>query len=414
MTMKYALFSCIAALAIMPGLAVQHADNYEASKALVQEDGYILFAFAEDWDTYSKRVCEKLMAADEVVKAAGNAVFMRVPIPNYMTEERKAADKERFGPLQVADAPNYPAILLLNKEGKHYATITGPFMRKAQPKVVAEKIRTCIAGYKKQAELLERANAAQGVEKARLLGEATLIPDINPPGRPANIYNQITKLDPNDESGYVHKLRDPWSFVGEIVGIERSKDADKGWEVAMKKVEEYLNDPAYTPEQQQVLHALAAGLLHRHGTVKDADEIRRHARAIHTLVPDNYLGKSGPIAERQWAMGFNLADGWSPGVVSQEKPVELEGPLPIGQPGTWVLTFNYERGNNACVIKAVSLYDGSKLVAEDRHNGSAGRNSTGNVYKLKVTAPLKAPHLFIEFDQKGSTNSFGHIGISRE
>ena len=412
--MKNILLSCLAAVALTPCMAVQQADNYEAAKDLVQEDGYILFAYAEDWDTYSKRVCEKLMAADEVVQAAGNAVFMRVPIPNYMTQERKEADKERFGPLQVPDAPNYPALLLLTKNGRHYSTITGPFMRKAQPKMVADMIRERLNGLKKQTELLERAKSAQGVEKARLLGEAAQIPDVSPTERIGNILNQIKKLDPNDESGYVHKLHDPWSFMGEVVGIEKSKDPGKGWQAALKKVEEYLEDPGYTPEQQQVLHALAVGLLHRHGSVNDAEALRRHARAVRALVPDNYLGKSGPIAEREWGLGFNLANGWSPGVVSQTKPVELEGPLPVGQPGTWAITFNYERGNNACVICAVSLYDGSTLVVEDRHNGSAGRVQTNNVYKLQVTKPVKSPHLFIEFDQKGSNNSFGRISITRE
>ena len=107
--MKYTLLSCVAALALLPCEAVQTAENYEAAKELVQDDGYLLFAYAEDWDTYSKRVCDRLMAAEAVKLAAGQAVFMRVPIPNVLTDERKAANKERFGPLQVADAPDYPA-----------------------------------------------------------------------------------------------------------------------------------------------------------------------------------------------------------------------------------------------------------------------------------------------------------------
>lgn len=412
--MKYMILTCMAALAMLPCGAVQTAENYEASKAYVQDDGYILFAYAEDWDTFSERICSKLMASEAVKKAANQAVFMRVPIPNVLTEERKAADKERFGPLQVADAPDYPAILMLDKNGRHYSTITGPFMHKVSSKKVAEMITKRMAAQKEQAALMEKAKNAKGVEKARLLGEATLIPDINPPEKRGQIINQIKKLDPKDESGYIRKLRDPMDFVGEIVGIEKSKDADKGWEVALKKVKEYLKDPIYAPNQQQALHALAIGLLHRHGGPRAAAEMRSHAKAMEILDANSYLGKSATLAEREWAVGFNLADGWNPSIVSEGDPIELQGPLPFTSPGTYSITFNYERGNHACLVGAVSLYDGENLVVEDRHKGSAGRKSQNHVYKLKVDSVLKEPHLYIEFENKGNTNTFGHIAITRE
>lgn len=415
--MKYTLLSCVAALALLPCEAVQTAENYEAAKGFVQDDGYILFAYAEDWDPSSKRVCDRLMAAEAVQQAAGQAVFMRVPIPNVMTDERKAADKERFGPLQVADAPDYPAILMLDRNGRHYATITGPFMHKAAGKKLIDKVAELIVarrhGQRQQADLLARAEKAKGAEKAQLLGAAATVPDINPVDKIGKIINQIKQLDPKDESGYARKLRAPMDFVGEIVGIERSKDPGKGWEAALAKVQEYLKDPVYTKPQQQALHALAVGLLHRHGGPRRVDEMLSHTRAIATLVPDNYLGKSAALAEREWAVGFNLADGWTPAVVAENTPIELSGPLPIAGPGAYSVTFTYERGRHGCNIAAVSLYDGKTLVAEDRHPGSAGRASKNNVYKLQLNTLPKEPHLFIEFDQKGNNDSFGHIIITR-
>lgn len=414
---KYTLLTCVAALALLPCEAVQTVDTYEASKAVVQDDGYILFAYAEDWDTYSKRVCEKLMASPAVQQAAGQAIFMRVPVPNIMTDERKAADKERFGPLQVADAPDYPAILMLDHNGRHYATITGAFMHKPGSKKTAETVAELIVerrtGQRRQADLLQRAKDAKGVEKAQLIGAAAQIPGINPVEKIGAIINQIKKLDPKDESGYARKLRDPMDFVGEIVGIERSKESGKGWEAALAKVEEYLKDPVYTKEQQQALHALAAGLLHRHGGPRAVKQMLSHTRAIATLVPDNYLAKSAALTEREWAVGFNLADGWTPAVVAESDPIELSGPLPISGAGTYAVTFTYERGNHACAVRAVSLYDGDQLVVEDRHEGSAGKKSQNNVYKLQINGPLKEPHLFIEFDQKGKNDSYGHILITR-
>lgn len=415
--MKYFFLSCVAVLAMAPCQAVQTVDNYEASKPLVHDDGYILFAYAEDWDTFSKRVCDKLMASEAVMRAAGNAIFMRAPIPNLMTDERKAADKERFGPLQVADAPDYPAIIMLDKNGRHYSTITGPFLHKNIGKKTAEKVAVMISermqAYKRQAALLDQMKNAKGVAKATLLGEAAQIPNINPPDRMGKIINQIKQLDPKDESGYARKLRDPMDFMGEIVGIEKSKDPGKGWEAAMAKVEEYLKDPIYSKQQKQALHALAAGLLHRHGGPRTADDLRRHARAITSLDPESYLGKSGALTEREWAVGFNLVDGWTPNIVSGDAPIELNGPLPINGPGSYTITFNYERGNHACCVRAVSFYDGKTLVSEDRHSGSAGATNNNNVYKIQVNTIPKDPHLFIEFEQKGNNNTFGHISITR-
>lgn len=411
--MKYTLLSCVAALALLPCQAVQQADTYEASQQFVQDDGYIIFAYAEDWDTFSKRVCDKLMASDAVIQAAGNAVFMRAPIPNTLTEERKAADKEKFGPLNVADASSYPAIIMLTKSGRHYSTICGSVMRKAAPKKISKMIQERMAGMKKQEELLEKAKAAKGVERAKLLGEAANIPDIQPNGKRGAILAEIKRLDPNDTTGYARTMRDPFDFVGEIVGIERDKA--KGWQQALAKVEGYLNDPIYTPEQKQGLHALAIGLLHRHGGLKDAAAIREHAAAIRELDSKSYIGRSAQFAEREWATSFNLIEGWNSAVMQQsaDGPVEVEAPLPFTTPGTYTLTFNYKGGSDAAIIVAVSLYDGKKLVAEDRHDGFAGVNSRGTVYKLKVDSVPANPHLFIEFNQKGKNNSNGQIAVSR-
>lgn len=415
--MKRIILTCAAALALLPCAAVQTADTYAAAKEIVKNDGYIIFAYAEDWDTFSKRTCDKLMAAEAVQKAAGEAVFMRAPIPNVMTEERKAADKERFGPLQVADAPDYPALIMLDNQGRHYATITGPFLHKAPNKKMADKvaglISECRTGLQQRTDLLTRAEQAKGVDKARLIGAAAMVPNVNPVDKIGKIINNIKKLDPKDESGYGRRLRDPMSFVGEIVGIERSKEPGKGWEAAFSKVEEYLNDPVYTPLQQQELHALAVGLLHRHGGPRRVQEMREHLRAMKALAPDTYMGKSVALAEREWAVGFNLMDGWTPEVVAENEPIELSGPLPITGPGSYSITFTYTRGNHAAVIRAVSLYDGKKLVAEDRHPGTAGRSGKDNVYKIQVNSALKEPHLFVEFEQNGKTNTFGQIVITR-
>lgn len=409
--MKHILFTCMAALALLPCQAAQEAENYEAASAIATDDGFIIFAYAEDWDTFSKRVCDKLMKSDLVKAAAGNAVFMHAPIPNFIDKERKEADKARFGPLNIPDASSYPAILMLTKSGRHYSTINGSVMHKAAPKKVSKMIQERLQGMKKQEELLEQAKTAKGIERARLLGEAASIPDVSPQGARKNIIAEIKKLDPQDKTGYARKLRDPFDFMGEITGIEKNQ----GWQEALKKVETYLNDPVYTADHKQALHALAIGLLRRHGGAKDAAAIRKHAQEMEQLNANSYLGKSAQTAAREWATGFSLAEGWNPGVVRKEdQPAEVsDTPLPINGPGTYTFTFNYKRGSDAAVIEAVSLYDGDTLVVEDRHSGVAGVNSRGHVYQLKVNKVPAKPRLLIEFNQNGKNNSNGTITVRR-
>ncbi len=395
--------------------APQIAETYEAAQAILQDDGYILFAYAEDWDTYSKEVCDVLMASPVVQQAAGNAVFMRVPIPDELTEERKKADAVRYGKLRVPDANNYPALLMLTKSGRHYATITGPYMMKADPEKVAAEISKALQSMRNQEELLTKAQSANGIEKAKLLGEAALIPGINPPDAPRKLIQQINKLDPRGETGYARKLVPPFDLSMEIFAIESQKDTSKphGWETALKTAEKYLKDTVYTNEQRQALYAISIGILRRH-VPTSAARIRKLARQMQKLDPDSDLGKSAGTVIREWGTGLTLAEGWTPGIIAEKKPVEVDDIPPFTKPGTYTFTLVRDRGNHNCNVAAISLYDGKKLIAEDRHEGFVGPNKSENTeYKLEVSTVPSSPHLFIQFNQKGSANnSWGHISLS--
>ncbi len=129
-------------------------NSYEQAQAVLQNDGYILFAFAEDWDSNSVKVSRALMNSDKVKQAAGHAVFMEVPVPNVLTGKRKEVDKIRFGKLQVPDATDYPAILMLTKDGRHYATICGPIMRSSKSSEITKLISDAMEAMHKQEKLL--------------------------------------------------------------------------------------------------------------------------------------------------------------------------------------------------------------------------------------------------------------------
>lgn len=419
---KYTLSLLIAGLVMQAPTMAEPVlvDSYDAAQSVLQDDGYILFAYAQGWDNSSSKICRKLMNSQAVKQAAGNAVFMPVPVPNILTDELKEANKAKYGKLTVPDAPDYPAILMLTKDGRHYATLCGPAIRSGKLQDVAKTISDHLASMHKQEELLTQAANAKGVEKARLLGEAASQPGINPPERMGNIIAQIKKLDPNNETGYARKLINPFDLSMEIFGIETSKDAGKGWQAALTQAEAYLKDSVYNTEQKQALYAISIGIMRRHMGARAASKIREYARAMASLNPDNYLGQSAKVVERDWGVGLNLIEGWTPDAVSgPSEPIELSGPLPITTPGTYKVTFTYTRGRHSANIRSVKLYDGSQLVAQDEHDGSAGKTAKDNVYTLTVENPPKDPHLFILFDQSkscdqnGRSDSYGRITITR-
>ena len=407
-----------ACVLVLPVQAVQYAQTYAEAKDMVKDSVYVLFAYADGWDYYSKGVMEKLMQDERIKAAGGDAVFMPLPMPNVLTDELKKTRDGRYGILKFVNdtAPrSYPAIMIFNKHGRHSATIWGPFMRTPDPAEIAPMLQVRIEGVKKQTPLLEQAEKAEGIEKVKLLGEAALIKDVQPPNWPDKMVADFKKLDPQDTTGYQKKLRPPMSFVEEALALEK----EPGFEAALSKVNEWINDPAYNDDQRQAFHAIAIGLYHRHGGLKGGKEIRKHAEAMKAINPDNPLAQSAEYAVREWVTSFSLSEGWSPLVLQDfSQPIELEGPLPIGAAGVYKVAFSFTKGRHAACIKAVTLYDGDTKVAEDRHVGRAGIKHANNVYTLTTTAPVKNPRITVEFDQShdrdasGLCDSYGNVIIT--
>ena len=56
----------------------------------------------------------------------------------------------------------------------------------------------------------------------------------------------------------------------------------------------------------------------------------------------------------------------------------------ITKKGNYKATFQWERGNNALEIHSVALYEGKKLISEDKHEASTGIKNENNTFSLKV------------------------------
>ena len=379
--------------------------SLEEAKTKVTDDGYILFAYAETWDTYGKKVVRTLIKSKKVAAAAGSAILLPYAMDQALDEEANKAFQEQWKGLKIPNADNYPALLLFDRNGRHYSTICGTYMTKAKPSKVAKLISERMAAKRKQDELMRQAAAAKGVEKARLIAQACNLKDIN---RPDNYEKQLREADPKDESGVVRQVTfNPWVFVEKK--LKEEPDA------VLAELDTMLADPAYTDDQKQVFCACAIGTLRRIGGPVAAKRMSEYARKLESYGKDTVLGRSAAIAEREWVSKLTCADGWQPEALPMDfTPAELEGELPISSPGTYTVIFKYQRGRHALFVKAVELYDGDTKVAEDRHDGTTGDKDNKNTYDLKVNAPVKNPRLFITFDMKTKRDSYGRISIIKQ
>lgn len=391
------------------------AENYEAAQANVPEDGYVLALYAEDWDKFSKKTVKAFYKNKAFKQEMANSVIIEYAAPNFFSSPTKEnpdlrdCRKERetkLGKLKWTGAHTYPAFVLYDKNGRHYATVLVPYADRKNPEKIAKQIAAARKALAEQNELLAQAEKESGLAKAKLLGKAASFSNIN---RPDNIVKRIKEVDPEDKSGYVRSL----DFNGHAYAEGTSKTKD--WKATLAEVEAKIADKSYTDAQRQGLYATAIGLLHRHGTVADQKKLVKYLRAMEKLDPDSILGISAERAEMLWVVDLSYADGWSPAVLPTDTtPTEVKGPLPIKEAGTYTVTFSYTRGAHQLVVLGVELYDGNKKVAEDIHRGSTGVRQDKNVYTLEVSSAVKNPVLKVSLDMTKSRDSYGTIRIEKK
>lgn len=393
---------------LAPVQALEVSASFEAAAQKVTDSGYAVFAYAADWDAYSKDICKKLLADDSIASALGDMVVLEAPIKEFPSEEEQKAESTRLGKL-VLPKPSghmsYPAVIMYDKSGRCCSVVCGEPMARADVPNIASGIRARREGMLRQQELLAQAAKAQGVEKAKLLGQAAEVRYMN---RPDGILNQIKKADPTDLSGYVRRLSlNPWDMAGKLAKMNPV--------AAREEIEKLMADSAYSVEQQQIFCAYMLGTLRRSQGAGLDDQIRQYAVKMRDLDPASDLGRSADSVLRDWIKELGVIDGWTPDLLpGNDEYVEIAGPLPIRKSGTYTVTFEYTRGTDALLINGVRLYDGSTQVAEDIHDGFSGVKKTNNVYTLKVSSSVSKPVLKASFKLKGRLNSNGRIIVTRK
>lgn len=397
------------------------ADSFAKAKESVTDDGYIVFAYAADWDRYSESFAKAWITNEEIQKAAGSARLLLAPVYQADNEKVKKALNDFWGFIpekaRSFQAETYPAIMMFDKDGRHYADIYGPDMLTRTPADIAADVAGKLELLHRQADLLKKAGEASGAEAARLLGEAATLEGI---AAPEKMLDRVKQADPEDESGYVRRL----SFNGLSFADQKRKQVadlgskDEKWaaiqEVA-KEVEGMLEDKAYTNAQKQEMCSAVIGVLHRDGGYKGSLQIPKWAKLMTELDPESILGRSGKVVPEVWSWKLNYAEGWTPsGIPDDKTPIALRGDLPISDPGSYTLQFMYQKGKDPLRIAKVMLYDGDELLSEDEHEGEASKSPRNNSYTVTADAKVKKPRVFIIFDNGDKRDSYGIIRIDNE
>ncbi|MBR3927002.1 MAG: hypothetical protein IKJ58_09575 [Akkermansia sp.] len=398
-------FALALALAPLTAGAYQTAETVEQAAPLLTDDGYAIVMYATDWDRTSKSTADAMLADPGVTAALGNAVVMTLGVPNVTPKEEHDANKARFGNLDLSFPNVYPAIILYSKSGQRLTDICIRRSERNNPAAVAARIREAMSAAARQRELMAQAESVQGVERARLLGQASAVPGIN---RPNNIARLIEQADPDDASG-MRRIAG-LNLYDTAIQIAGTKD----WEASLAEMKELLENPLLTTDQKQQVCCICIGLLHRHGGVRRQAELREMISRLRELNPDSILGQSATDAARLWVSELNLIQGWSPGTLPDDAtPIQVHGDIPISAAGKYKVTFTYTRGTEALRIAAVQLFDGNRLVAEDRHVGSTGHRHSNNNYTLEVPATVRNPQLYVIFNMGSKRDSYGNITIEK-
>ena len=297
---------------------------------------------------------------------------------------------------------SFPAILFYEDVGRHYASIQGTDLMRADTAKVAALIQEKLAAKKEQDAILKQANAATDpAEKSRHYLASTRVNGIHWPG---GLQQAMQNANPEDKGGYRSALH--FGF-----GIQNGESIES----LTKRLDDVLANDLLTPWQKQNACAVAIGHIRRSmGTRAGGQLITKYAAIMHKLDPNSALGLSGPVVMRDWVQEYRYGHGWSPEVLPSGVAPVLMQDVPITKPGTYTVNFKLVTGRDAVYVKKLRLLDGSRCVAEDNSPRDITWGQTQQSYTLTVKKNLKNPVLEITYgNDPDKRSTWGEITITK-
>lgn len=389
MKLAFSLLMCLAAASLLPAQAACKVASYDEAQARLNDEGYLVFYYGKGWDKRAGKQITQLYNAPEIIKAAGNAVMMLVPLGESLDEAGREALKKTMGKLRLPPEEaghSFPAVVLYDKTGRFASIICGPPMVYPDAKRVAALITARREALARQLDLLAQADKAQGQERARMLLQACQIPGLQ---RPDRAEQRIKEADPEDASGCLAALRFHNNPMGEKIDKMTLTEA-------LAELDKAIANPLHTVQQKQNACAFAIGTIRRRVGMGGSALIRQYAEQMKQLAPDSVLGRSADVVIRDWTSGLQLVRGWAPDTLPmQGVPTELQGKLPIAAAATYNVRFTPTGGRNHARVTRVELLDGDTSLSVDDRDFTLTSPAS---YYVTASLEVKNPRILVTFD----------------
>lgn len=304
--MKKLLLALLCPLCVTTLLpAAQKASTFEDALKKAKADGIVAFCYGPDWNMRSVGMVGTFWKDKRTEKACGDAVMIAIPFyqrptPSNLKEQNKVQGS--FKRVRVNhDFRSFPAVCMMDRTGRVYAQLCGTDDLGTDEDDFAKGIENIAAkldAFRRQTDLLAQAEKAQGVEKAKLLGQAATLGVYPPEG----VAQTIKNLDPQDQSGYYRRLTyNAFHFNERANSFSGSdQDASKAMtpEQTEKELQTLLNNPVLSNEQKQESYAVYIGRLRK--TKADKAVLMKQIKAMHDIDPDTMYGRIMPHLLELW------------------------------------------------------------------------------------------------------------------
>ncbi len=286
-----------------PAAAALRVASFDEAKQKAGDDGIIIYCYGPDWNPRSVRMLQSFWQNPATVAAAGDAVMLAVPF--YQDNKARGAEEAHTmrGDLQAPPFQVCPAVMMLDKKGRVYATLTGSDdLGDEQGELGAKNISEKLAALRRQRELMAKAQGLTGIEQAKVLREVSDLSIAHPVG----LLKMIEQADPEDKSGALRRNKHSQiQFTYRQIEADALGFTDPEAEIELAKVKkaclEVIEDDAYRPEDRQAAYNVYIGQSRRDGV--GGGFLRNLIRRGMKIDEETWYGRLSPALGKLWGTG---------------------------------------------------------------------------------------------------------------
>ncbi len=286
-----------------PASAALRAKTFDEARQKAGSDGIVVFCYGPDWNKRSVRMLQGFWQSPETEKAAGDAVMLAVPF--YQDGKAKGAEEARSirGGLPAPPFQVCPAVMMLDREGRVYATLTGTdYLGDEKGELGAKNIKAKLEALHRRQQLMKKAEGLKGIEKAKVLREVSDLPI----ARPEGLMQMIEEADPQDKAGGLRRNRHSQiQFTYKQIEADELGFTDPEAVIDLGKVKqaclEVIEDEAYRPEDRQAAYNVYIGQSRRDGI--GGGILRNLIRRGMKIDEETWYGRLSPTLGKLWGSG---------------------------------------------------------------------------------------------------------------